>query len=111
MAGPHVANTFDEQGRGCCRVQITSQQQLHMSGGQNLYEGALEEGPHNDAGCCKNWCVRQCTLFAIARDHLDKKPLYKAGEARASVETVRASVEPAVFIHISLAIARVSAKE
>ena len=51
------------------------------------------------------------TLSAIARDHLGKKPLHESGEARASVKTVRSSVKPAVFTHISFATARVRAKE
>ena len=62
--------------------------------------------------------MRQCaSAFCrhIARDRsqfqLSKKPLREAGKARPSVKVVRASVEPGVFIHISFAIARVSAKE
>ena len=51
------------------------------------------------------------TLSAVARDHLGKKPLHKASEVRASVKTVRTSVKPVVFTHISFATARVSAKE
>ena len=46
-----------------------------------------------------------------SRSRLGKNPPRKAGKAYASVKTVRARVKPAVFIHISLAIAPVSAKE
>ena len=54
--------------------------------------------------------ARQCvSAFCrhIVRDSLrfwlGKKPLREAGKVRASLKTVRASVEPAVFIHISFA--------
>ena len=47
------------------------------------------------------------TLSAIARDlGFGKKPRREAGKACRLLKTVRASVKPAVFIHISLAIAR-----
>ena len=45
------------------------------------------------------------------RSRIGKKPVREASKVRASVKTVRASVKTMVFIHISLAIARVSAKE
>ena len=89
-----------------------------MSGGQNPHEGVLSEGSHIDPGCCKNWCTRQCASACcrhIVRDslrcRLGKKALHEAGNVRASVKTVRESVKPALFFHISFTIARSSAKE